>query len=159
MTIAVEIPGLGAFGWRHLVLDLNGTLALDGALLEGVAPRVAALSRLLEVHLLTADTHGTGARAAAELGISLHRLAHEAGTEARQKAEFVAELGAESVIAIGNGANDVEMLRLASLGIAVLGPEGAARAALDAADLLARDIREALDLLLHPQRLAATLRR
>lgn len=157
--IAVEIPGLGAFRWRHLVLDLNGTLALEGALLEGVAPRVAALARNLEIHLLTADAHGSGARVAAELGVVLHRLACAEGAEAAQKGAFVTGLEAESAIAIGNGCNDVEMLRLASLGIAVLGPEGAARTALEAADLVARDIREALDLLLHPQRLAATLRR
>lgn len=157
--IALEISGVGAFRWEQLVLDLNGTLALDGALLQGVAHRVRKLAQDLDVHLLTADTHGTSVQVASELGIALHRLAPVAGTEARQKADWVTAIGADRVIAIGNGNNDVEMLRAASLGIAVLGPEGAARAALDAADLVARDIVEALDLLLHPKRLAATLRR
>jgi soluble P-type ATPase len=170
--IALDISGLGAFQWLHLVLDLNGTLALDGVLIDGVAPRVRALARELNAHLLTADAHGTGAQVAKALGIAFHRLpsaprttaseaapSEAAPLEAAQKERFVAALGAAGVIAIGNGNNDMGMLRAASLGIAVLGPEGAARAALEAADIVARDILEALDLLLHPRRIAATLRR
>jgi soluble P-type ATPase len=50
------------------------------------------------------------------------------------------------------------MLSAAALGIAVLGPEGLAREAWEAADILTPDILAALDLLLHPQRLVATWR-
>lgn len=50
------------------------------------------------------------------------------------------------------------MLQDAALGIAVLGPEGAAGGALMAADLAAPGIEPALELLLKPQRLCATLR-
>ena len=67
-------------------------------------------------------------------------------------------LGQVSVVAIGNGNNDVGMLAAAGLGIAVLGPEGTASRALTAADLVAGDICSALELLLFPQRLFATLR-
>ncbi len=51
------------------------------------------------------------------------------------------------------------MLAAAALGIAVPGPEGAAAVTLAAADVVAPDILVALDLLTHPQRLVATLRR
>ncbi len=61
--------------------------------------------------------------------------------------------------AVGNGANDVEMLREAELGIAVLGYEGLAKGAADAADILVTSVHDALDLLLRPTRLLATLRR
>jgi P-type E1-E2 ATPase len=164
--LTVEIPGYGQLALEHLVLDLNGTLALDGEVLPGVAERLAALSSHLPVHLLTADTRGRGAATAAALGISLHRLApgfvvsaQPNGDEASQKRAFVESLGAERVAAIGNGANDAEMLAVAALGVAVLGPEGLARAAWQNADLIVPDINAALDLLLHPQRLIATLRR
>lgn len=40
---AIDIPGRGLLEPHHLVLDLNGTIALDGQLLPGVAERVAAL--------------------------------------------------------------------------------------------------------------------
>ena len=38
--IAHKIPGFGALRLEHLVLDYNGTLALDGRLLRGVGPRL-----------------------------------------------------------------------------------------------------------------------
>lgn len=76
---------------------------------------------------------------------------------APQKAELVGRLGAESVIAVGNGRNDVAMLT-AALGIAVLGAEGCAGAALRAADVVVPSISDALDCLLEPRRLVATLR-
>ena len=50
------------------------------------------------------------------------------------------------------------MLKAASLGVLVRQREGAAGEALTAADVLAPGIVEALDLLLQPQRLVATLR-
>jgi soluble P-type ATPase len=70
----------------------------------------------------------------------------------------VDELGAEHVVAIGNGANDAAMLQQAVLGIAVLGGEGLATACLTAADIVVPSIESALDLLLYPRRLVATLR-
>ena len=63
------------------------------------------------------------------------------------------------VVAVGNGANDAAMLHKASLGIAVLGGEGLALACLTAADIVVPDIGAALDLLLQPRRILATLRR
>jgi P-type E1-E2 ATPase len=155
--LTVEIPGYGRLTLEHLTLDLNGTLALDGEVLPGVTERLAALSPRLQIHLLTADTRGKGAVTAVALGINLHRLTP--GNEAAQKRAFVESLGAEGVIAVGNGANDAEMLAVAALGVAVLGPEGLAQAAWQNADLIVPDIGAALDLLLHTQRLIATLRR
>jgi soluble P-type ATPase len=62
------------------------------------------------------------------------------------------------VAAIGNGRNDQLMLAAAALGIAVVQEEGAAIESLSAADVVLPDIRSALDLLLFPKRLIATLR-
>jgi soluble P-type ATPase len=62
-------------------------------------------------------------------------------------------------VAIGNGRNDVPIMQRAAVGIVVIGPEGAAREAAHAADILVRDIRDGLDLLLKPLRLKATYRR
>ena len=153
----IDLPGRAPLTLRHLALDLNGTIALDGQLLPGVAERVARLRDRLDIYLLTADTSGRGAATASQLGIQLHRLA--SGQEAEQKAGFVRHLGAAHTVAVGNGANDALMLSIASLGIAVLGHEGLALPALQAADLVVPDIAAALDLLLHPKRLIATLRR
>jgi soluble P-type ATPase len=81
------------------------------------------------------------------------------GNEAAQKAAYVNRLGPEKVVALGQGANDTQMLRLAAIGICVLSPEGSAVEALLAADLVVPDIRTAFELLEKPLRIVATLRK
>ncbi|HHS98205.1 MAG TPA: HAD family hydrolase [Chloroflexi bacterium] len=154
--LEIAVPSFGSLRLEHLVLDLNGTLALDGRLLPGVRERVAELGQRLTVHLVSADTQGTLADIAADLAVSAHRL--EPGDEAAQKEALVDRLGPQRVVAVGNGANDARMLARAALGIAVLGPEGLATPCIRAADLVVPDIGAALDLLLRPRRLIATLR-
>jgi P-type E1-E2 ATPase len=154
----LDVPGRKQLRLEHLVLDVNGTLALDGELLPGVNDRITRLRESLTLHLLTADTHGRQAQIDAQLGLTGVRLTR-GQPEAEQKAAYLRSLGAERVVAVGNGANDALMLREAALAIAVLGGEGLATAALREADVLAGDIVAALNLLLNPRRLIATLRR
>ena len=155
--IELTIPGRGILQLEHLVCDVSGTLAKDGHLLDKVARLVAALKDRLTVHLLTADTYGRQAAIDLQLGLRAVRL--QPGGEAEQKADYVRTLGAEHVIAIGQGANDAAMLKTAAIGIAVLGDEGLAVEALVNADLVAASIYDALNLLEFPTRLVATLRR
>ena len=157
----ISIPGRGPYRLTHLVLDVNGTVAASGQLIAGVKERLLVLRRAgLQVHWITADTRGRQAALDVALGWPAVRIAiDDAGDEAGQKGSFVRELGADHVVAIGNGSNDVVMLREAAVGIAVVGPEGLAVDALLAADLVAPDILAALDLLEDPARLVATLRR
>ena len=68
-------------------------------------------------------------------------------------------IGAASVAAVGQGANDAGMLRAAAVGIAVMSPEGLAVETLHAADVVVSDILDALELLEKPIRLVATLRK
>jgi len=157
-VIEIEVPGCGTYRLRYLVLDVNGTIAVDGRLEEGVARRLTELRRhSVEVHMLTADTRGRQQIIDAQLGMKATRIMPE--DEAAQKASFVRELGGEGVCAVGNGANDAEMLGEAELPIAVLGEEGLAVETLNAADVVVPHINAALDLLLNPLRLVATLRR
>ena len=153
MTMVVGIPGRKPLELDYLVLDVNGTLTLRGALLDGVGERIGTLGARLEIRELTADTFGTVDTITAELGIAAQLV----GT-GDEKASHVTELGAERCVAIGNGTNDAPMLALAALGIVVVGPEGAAGSALRAADLVCVSIVDALDLLLDDRALAATLR-
>lgn len=155
--IELDIPGRGKIALRYAVFDVNGTLATDGVLIEGVAERLKELRQQLEVTMVTANTHGGQASIDAQLGTNSTII--EAGQEREQKAGFVAALGAEQVVAVGNGGNDAGMLATAAVGIAVLGTEGLNVEALQAADVVAGSIFEALDLLLKPKRLVATLRR
>ena len=151
--IEIRVPGRGVYTIEHIVFDVNGTLALDGSLLPGVREAIVGLRQRVYVHMLTADTHGKQEEIDRILGFAAERI----GTGA-EKAEFVRTLGAARVAAVGNGANDADMLRAAALGIAVLGPEGLAVEALTAADIVVPDILTALELFLHPQRITATWR-
>ncbi len=149
----IEIPGRGELLLRHLVLDFNGTLACDGRLIRGVAGRLKKLRKILAIEVLTADTFGTASRALRRTGIPCTVIAN-----GRDKARRVRTLGASSVVAIGNGRNDLEMFRAAALSICVLGAEGAFSQAVTTASLVAPSIHAALDLLLNPGRLTAGLR-
>jgi soluble P-type ATPase len=141
---------------KNLVLDLNGTLALDGILLEGVESRVGLLKKELEIYLLTSDTLGCGSVVAEELGIPIFKVGSEQGGE--DKLDFLNTVGAEETIVIGNGFNDRLVLEHAALSIAVIGGEGCCVQALQKADIVVNNILDALDLLLKPMRIVATLR-
>jgi P-type E1-E2 ATPase len=154
--IELNIPGRGLIKLDHLVCDVNGTLAQDGTLLEGVARALHQLKDRLKIHLVTADTHGRQNTIDQILALQSARLTP--GDEAAQKADFVRQLGAERVAAIGQGANDCQMLETAALGIAVISREGLAVPTMLAADLVVADILTALELFERPMRIVASLR-
>ena len=154
--IKIDIPDFGRLRLAHLVLDYNGTLAFDGRLLSEVADLLGLLSAHLQIHIITADTFGSVQQTFAASPFTIHVL--PPGNEAEGKAEYVRRLGSMSAVCIGNGRNDRLMLQEAALGIAVLQREGTATQALLAADILIPSIVDALDLLLNPRRITATLR-
>ncbi|MBN2093664.1 HAD hydrolase family protein [candidate division KSB1 bacterium] len=154
--LTIEIPGTGILELEHLVLDYNGTLAVDGKLIAGIAEKLRHLARNLHIHIITADTFGSVQKEIVEIQCQLIIIPLE--KQDFTKLNFVKQLNPATVVAIGNGRNDALMLHAASLGIALLQAEGLAREALLAADILCPDISTALDILLNPLRLKATLR-
>jgi len=155
--IELNIPGRGLLQLHHLVCDVNGTLAMDGLLLDGVKQRLSELRDRLTIHLISADTYGRQAIIDQQLG--LKSVCIQPGNEAHEKEVYLTQLGPGTVVAVGQGANDARMLKAAALGICVLSPEGTATETLLASDLVASSIFEALDLLVKPLRIVATLRK
>jgi P-type E1-E2 ATPase len=153
VTVEIHVPGADRLSLDHLVLDLNGTVTNRGRVIDGVGDRLRELNGSLRIHVASADTFGTAARVADQLGATLHRIAL-----GEEKQALVEALGASHTVAIGNGANDALMLRRAALGIGVLGPEGTSTTVLLAADLVVGSIGIALALLTDPLALTATLR-
>jgi len=139
----------------HLVLDYNGTLAIDGELKDGVTERLQCLADKIQLHVLTADTHGTVRQKVSGIDCLVHIITE--GQEDVQKASYLESLG-PNCAAIGNGRNDGMMLETASLGISVLQVEGLSPVAMQGSDVICNHINDALDLLLKPKRLVATLR-
>ena len=154
--LEIDVPGHGRLQLAHLIMDYNGTLAVDGDLAPGVGPRLEALAGQLNIEVITADTFGKVKQAMAGLPCEVAVL--PPGAQDIQKQTWVEHRGADHAVCIGNGRNDRLMLQTAALGIAVILKEGAHVSTLQAADVVCLDICDALDLLLHPLRLTATLR-
>jgi soluble P-type ATPase len=123
--IEIPIPGDETLRLHHLVADFNGTLAIDGVLLPGVADALREVATRLEVHVVTADTYGAAGQSLAALPVTLTVLA--AGDEqAQAKRRYAERLGAARCAAVGNGRNDEMLVGAVALGIAVVQAEGAA---------------------------------
>lgn len=152
----IEIPDYKTLELKYLVLDYNGTIALDGEISDGVKSRLHKLSKELEIYVLTADTHGTAREMCEGLPLEVHTFPTNGALE--EKLEIVEKLGAEQCVAIGNGRNDKLMCRASALAIAVLEQEGMCGKLIGEADVCTRNIENALDLLIYPKRLIATLR-
>ena len=154
--IEIDVPGNKKFRLEHLVLDYNGTIAFDGALIDGVKESLAELSKMLTVHVITADTFGSVEKALKDIHCKLAVIPLDHQDVA--KLEYVKTLGCEQTVSMGNGNNDGLMLKASALGVVVIQGEGAAFETLAAADVVCKDIRSALSLLSNPLRLVATLR-
>ncbi len=157
----IDLPCGVFYDLTNLILDLNGTLTIDGNFIEGVEERLVELSEILNVYLLTADTLQTAdgilERLKAKAAITIHKL--ESGRGDVQKLNFLEKLGREHTAAIGNGYNDALMLKEAALGICVIGQEGAATEAILASKAVFLNICDALDIFLKTNRMIATLRK
>ena len=153
--LTINIPGREELVLSHLILDYNGTIAEDGSIIEGIAPRLEELSRVLRIYVITADTHGTAASRCAGLPVEVKtfpttRVGAIKAAEARKLSGGVA--------CIGNGFNDIQMSDACDLSVCVIGREGCCGALLSHTDVVVTSIHDALDLLLKTDRLRATLR-
>jgi len=154
--LKIDIPGFGLVQLEHLVSDFTGTLSVDGRLLQGVRGQLNEIAKFLKVHILTADTFGKVKTELEGTNCEIHIL--KGKKHDVQKEEYVKKLGAENVVAFGNGNNDRRMLKAACIGIAVSQGEGCATDAIMAADVHVPSANIGLDVLLHPKRCKATLR-
>lgn len=153
--LKINIPGRGELKLSHLILDYNGTIAEDGYLIPGIAGRLEALSELVKIYVITADTHGTAAARCA--GLPLEVKTFPTAQVGEIKAAEAKRLKG-GVVCIGNGFNDVLMSDACGLSICVIGREGCCGKLIAHADVVVTSIHDALDLLLKPDRLRATLR-
>ena len=154
--IQIDIQEFGILKLEHFVTDYSGTLSEDGRVLPEVKEKLNALSEKMKVHVITSDTFGMVREELEGVNCTLHVLEGEG--HVFQKENYVLSLGPENVVALGNGNNDEKMLRAAKVGISVCLKEGCSVEALKAAKILVRSPIDAIDLLLNPKRLVATLR-
>jgi soluble P-type ATPase len=154
--IKIDIPGWGNMDIENIVLDLNGTIATDGKIPPEVKEKINSLSEKAKIYILTADTQGTASVEISDMEVELVKVSEKDSAEV--KLRVLESLDPTSTVAIGNGNNDHLILKEAALGIAVLGNEGISVSAMKNADIVVKNISDALDLFLKPKRLIATLR-
>jgi soluble P-type ATPase len=155
--IEIAIPGRGALRLASAVLDFNGTLAHDGRLIDGVASRLRELARRVDVHVVTGDTTGTARGELSDLPVRVHVMPPEGQADAKRA--VIDTLNAGETVVVGNGSNDRRLVERAALSIAIVGGEGCAVETLMHSHVACGSIGDALDLLLAPRRIVATLRR
>ncbi len=152
----IEIPGYRKLDITTLLLDYNGTIAVDGRIREEVKERLRKLSEMLDICILTADTHGTAREQCRELNVTVHTF--PVGNAMDHKREVTDRIGGEHCACMGNGRNDVKMFEAAALSVGIMDREGAYGGLLKVADLCVTSAEDGLDLLLYPKRLIAGLR-
>jgi soluble P-type ATPase len=157
--IAIDIPGFGLRDIRIVVSDYTGTHSRGGSVRPAVRKRLRKLAKLVDLHVITADSFGS---AAEELrGITKPYLLRTSRHD-EEKATYVCRFDLTHVAAFGNGNNDRLMLKAVKegggLAVAVDNGEGCAIDTMLNAHLFIAGAAHAIDLLLDPTRLKATLR-
>ena len=157
LMMIIDIPGYIKLEIKHVVCDYNGTIAVDGKLIDGVGDIMNELSKNLEFHVITADTYGFVERELKNVNCKLVKIDEQ--DQAYSKLEYISGIGKEHTVCIGNGNNDRLMLKEARLGIALIQEEGACFETLRSSHVVCKSIIDAFGYFKEPKRLIATLRR
>ncbi len=152
----IEIPGRDAMEIKAVVLDYNGTIAVDGQLIAGVGDMINELADLVDFHVITADTYGSVEKALTRIRCKVVKIPDNKQDES--KLDYLLNLGKDTTICVGNGKNDRLMLKASVIGIALVQDEGACMAAVLAADIVCNSIMDVFAYFKTPDRIRATLR-
>lgn len=154
--IVYKIPGRETLEIHNLVLDYNGTIAVNGKLIDGVKDLINKLSNELNIYILTADTYGTVEKECKDLNAKILTFPKENAGESKRK--IVKELNGYKTICIGNGYNDIPMFKESILSIGIMEGEGSSGELIANSTIVSRSIVEALRIVYNKTMVKATLR-
>lgn len=152
----VNIPGRKEIEIQNIVFDYNGTIAIDGKLIEGIKKSINELSNSFKFYVITADTYGSVEKELLDTNCEVIKIAKS--SQDISKLEFIKSLGSSKTLSVGNGQNDKLMLKESILGIAILQDEGLCTETLLNSDILVKSIFDVFSFLNDENRLIATLR-
>ena len=153
--ITIQRPGQDNFEIDFILIDFEGTLALDRRVHPKAKDKINLLSKRTKIYILTKEEKECVEEALKKVKSELIYLSEE--NSSRQKLDWLHQLGATRTVAIGNGIDDISMIEEAGLGICVLSKEGTSSETMKKADVVFMNILDALDFLLKPIRQKATL--
>ena len=150
----IKGPNKETINIENIVLDLNGTLAVNGRVSEKTKQLVLELKQLkYRVVLISGDIRGNAAEIAKELDLELFL-----GANSFAKAEQMQRFDKERTAAIGNARIDIGTFQNAKISIATIQSEGIHTGILQYVDVLVPTIEDALGLFIDVKSLEATLR-
>lgn len=152
----VNIPGKQEIEIENIVFDYNGTIAIDGKLIDGVKENINELSNDFNFFVITADTYGSVEQELQSVNCKIIKI--EKSSQDISKEKFIKKLGSNTTLCVGNGRNDKLMLKESVLGIAILQDEGICTQTLLNSDILVKSILDVFGFLNDKNRLIATLR-
>jgi P-type E1-E2 ATPase len=148
------VPEVGEIEIKTIVLDLNGTLSVNGKILDGVKERFTKLKELgISVVLFTGDQRGTAADLCKEYGIDFVRTKN-----GKEKEEAMKKYDSETTAAIGNARIDIGTFKHARVSVATLQPEGIHAEIIKHVDVVVPSINDALDFFIDTDTFSATMR-
>lgn len=154
--IKIDIPGRESLELENLVFDFNGTIAVDGRILENIKKQLIELSKVINIYVITADTYGMAQEECEKVNLKVITI--PTGCAGKHKSDLVKKLGGKVTATIGNGFNDIDMFKEAKLSVAVIEGEGTCSKLIINSDIVTRSIEEALNLFLTPNHIKADLR-
>ena len=152
----LEIPGMETIEIKNAVFDYNGTIAIEGQLIEGVGEAINELAGEISFHVVTADTFGSVEEQLADIDCKVVKISEQ--KQDVSKLDYLLRLGKENTLCVGNGRNDTLMLKQAVIGIALILDEGVCIESLLAADIACKSIMDVFAYFKNPNRIKATLR-
>ena len=152
----VNIPGREELEIQNIVFDYNGTIAIDGKLIEGIKKSINELSNSFKFYVITADTYGRVEKELVDTKCEIIKISKS--SQDLSKLEFIKNLGSSTTLSVGNGRNDKLMLKESILGITILQDEGLCTETLLNSDILVKSIFDVFSFLKDENRLIATLR-
>lgn len=152
----IDIPGRESVEIRNIVFDYNGTIAVDGKLINDVSDSINELSNIFNFYVITADTYGSVEKELKDTNCEIIKIPK--ATQDLSKLNLVKKIGSNITLAVGNGRNDKLMLKEAVLGIGILQDEGICTETLLNSDIISKSILDVFGYLKNTNRLIATLR-
>ncbi|NBG88607.1 hypothetical protein [Isachenkonia alkalipeptolytica] len=159
MAIDVKVPWGEKYTINHVVFDLNGTLANNGEIAKTTEKLLKALAQKAKIYVLTADTHNTAGKLKEEIGDFCEIIVLQSSDHSEEKARFVHTLGYRETVTLGNGGNDVKMVQEGILSFGIIAGEGAYAPLLTKVDIVVHNIDHAIEMLIHPRKIVATIRK
>jgi soluble P-type ATPase len=155
--ITLQRPGQEPLEIDFILIDFEGTLALDRRVHPKAKDKINLLSKRTKITILTQEEKERVEEVLRKVKAEIICLTE--GDSSQKRLDVLRQLGAARTVAIGNGADDGPMIEEAGFGVCVIGKEGASSEAVKNADVVFTDILDALDFLLKPLRQRATLGR